>query len=194
MVGMAATTRITAGEWRGRVIDTPRGLRIRPTRAMVRQSLFDILGARVDGAAVLDLYAGAGTVGFEALSRGAESVTFVDRDANALRLIAATAERFGCATRCRLVRSDVAAWLRRQGDLAAAAGVAFVDAPYRDADLDRTLALLGQHAPALLVCEHHAKRTLPDRIGLLERVRETRHGLTTLTFLQRSNTDRAGTA
>lgn len=191
---MTPTTRITAGEWRGRVIDTPHGLRIRPTRSMVRQSLFDILGSRVTGAALLDLYAGAGTVGFEALSRGAESVTFVDRDPGALRLIAATADRFGCASRCHLLRSDVAAWLRRSGDVAGAAGIAFVDAPYRDADLASTLDLLGRHPPALVVCEHHAKRRLPDRIGLLERVRETRHGLTTLTFLQRTSTDGAGTA
>lgn len=191
---MAATTRITAGEWRGRVIDTPHGLRIRPTRSMVRQSLFDILGARVQGARVLDLYAGAGTVGFEALSRGAASVTFVDRDATALRLIAATAERFGCPARCHLVRADVAAWLGREGAAVRDAGLAFIDAPYRDADLDRTLQLLGRHPPALVVCEHHAKRRLPERIGVLERVRETRHGLTTLTFLQRSSHDGAGTA
>lgn len=190
---MAATTRITAGEWRGRVIDTPHGMRIRPTRAMVRQSLFDILGARVVDAALLDLYAGAGTVGFEALSRGAASVTFVDRDAGALRLIATTADRFGCASRCRLVRADVAVWLRREGQLAEAASIVFVDAPYRDADLDRTLGLLGLHPPALVVCEHHAKRRLPERIGLLERVRETRHGLTTLTYLQRTSSDGAGT-
>ena len=183
---MAATTRITAGEWRGRVIDTPRGLAIRPTRSMVRESLFNILGARVVDARVVDLYAGAGTVGFEALSRGAASVTFVDRDAGALRLVAATAERLGCRDRCRLVRSDAAAWLRRAGDEPAGADLVFIDAPYRDTDLDRVLELLSQHPPALVVCEHHVKRSLPERIGSLERVRETRHGLTTLTFLQRT--------
>ena len=181
-----ASTRITAGEWRGRVIETPRGMAIRPTRSMVRESLFNILGARVVDARVVDLYAGAGTVGFEALSRGAASVTFVDRDAGALRLVAATAARLGCGDRCRLVRSDAAAWLRRDGAGLEAAGLAFVDAPYRDADVDRVLELLAQHPPALVVCEHHAKRRLPERIGSLERVRETRHGLTTLTFLQRT--------
>ena len=184
---MAPTTRITAGEWRGRVIETPRTMNIRPTRSMVRQSLFDILGARVLNAAVLDLYAGAGTVGFEALSRGAESVTFVDRDATAQRLIAGTAARFGCAARCRLVRAEVGAWLRRDPARLEAFDLAYVDAPYRDSELERVLAALGTHAPALVVCEHHEKRHLPDRIGRLEQARIARHGLTTLTFLQRSN-------
>ena len=107
-----AQTRITAGEWRGRVVSTPSGREVRPTRAMVRQSLYDILGNRVVGARMLDLYAGAGTVGFEALSRGAASVTFVERHREALALIAKTAERFGCRDRCTLVGADVRRWLR----------------------------------------------------------------------------------
>ena len=190
---MGASTRITAGEWRGRRIDTPSGLEIRPTRAFIRQSLFNILGPAVAGMAVLDLYAGAGTVGFEALSRGAARATFVDRDREALRLIAATAARLDCADRCRSVRSDVAAWIRRSADEVAAADLGYVDAPYRDDELADTLRLLGAHPPALVVCEHHVKRRLPERIGSLERARETRHGLTTLTFLRRS-TDRTDAA
>jgi 16S rRNA (guanine966-N2)-methyltransferase len=190
---MSAATRITAGEWRGRVIETPRGLRIRPTRSLIRQSLFNILGPQIEDMTVLDLYAGAGTVGFEALSRGAASATFVDRDRVPLACIAATAERFGCGDRCHTVRSDVAAWLRRSPATVAGADLAFVDAPYRDAELDATLELLGAHPPALVVCEHHIKRRLPEHIGALERARETRHGLTTLTFLRRS-TDGADAA
>ena len=189
----AASTRITAGEWRGRLIETPRGMSIRPTRSLIRQSLFNILGATVAGVRMIDLYAGAGTVGFEALSRGAGSVTFVDRDREALHLIVTTAARLGCADRCTLVRSDAAAWLRRNSDDVDGTGLVFVDAPYRDTELDTVLGLLGSHPPALVVCEHHFKRRLPERIGALVQARETRHGLTTLTFLQRS-TNRAGAA
>lgn len=164
---------------------------IRPTRALIRQSLFNILGPSIAGAVVIDLYAGAGTVGFEALSRGAASATYVDRDAAALRLIAATADRLDCAARCRLVRSDVASWLRRSSSTLPRAGLVFVDAPYRDDELLAALDMIGAHAPALVVCEHHVKRRLPERIGGLVQARETRHGLTTLTFLQRSS-DGAG--
>jgi len=181
-----ATTRITAGDWRGRIIETPRGLGVRPTRSMVRESLFNILAGRIVEAHVLDLFAGAGTIGFEALSRGARAVTFVERDMANTRLIAATAARLGCGERCRIERSDVAAWLRRAAEHVATADVAYLDAPYRATDLDRVLELVAAHPPALVVCEHHEQRHLPERIGRLERVRETRHGLTTLTFLQRS--------
>ncbi|MFN2582209.1 MAG: 16S rRNA (guanine(966)-N(2))-methyltransferase RsmD [Candidatus Dormibacteria bacterium] len=183
---MAPTTRITAGEWRGRVIDTPRGMAIRPTRSLVRESLFNILGERVVDADVIDLYAGAGTVGFEALSRGARGVTFVDRDGASLHVIATTAQRLGCEQRCRIERAEATTWLRRNADQVAGSDIVFVDAPYRDADVDRALDLLGKHPPALVVCEHHAKRRVAERIGSLERVREARHGLTTVTFLRRS--------
>ena len=94
----AAATRITAGAWRGRRVDTPPGLDTRPTTSLVRQALFNILG-EVAGASVVDLYAGAGTVGFEALSRGAARVTFVERNRSTLRLVARTAERLECTGR-----------------------------------------------------------------------------------------------
>lgn len=180
-----AHTRITAGEWRGRLVDTQAGMRVRPTRSMVRESLFNILGDRVAGARVLDLYAGAGTLGFEALSRGAATATFVDRDPAALRLIAATADRLGCRERCRLVRSSVVAWARRSRAEINAADLCFIDPPYREEELDRVLEILGFGPPALVVCEHHEKHRLAARIGALAQVRAVRHGLTTLTFLQR---------
>src|ERR1035441_992779 len=101
-----AASRITGGEWRGRLLTTPHGMEVRPTRGMVRQALFNILGGRVTGARVVDLYAGAGSVGFEALSRGAEQATFVDRRPESLRLVAATARRLGCEDRTTLVRAD----------------------------------------------------------------------------------------
>ncbi len=74
-----ADSRITGGEWRGRPLTTPPGMEVRPTRGMVRQALFNILGDTGSGARVVDLYAGAGSLGFEALSRGAVRATFVDR-------------------------------------------------------------------------------------------------------------------
>jgi len=181
-----AQTRITAGQWRGRIVGTQTGMRIRPTRSMVRESLFNILGGRVDGARVLDLYAGAGTLGFEALSRQAATATFVDRDPAALRLIAATADRLGCRDRCRLVRGSVIAWARRSGADLVAADLCFIDPPYREEELDRVLEILGSCPPKLVVCEHHAKHRLAARIGALAQLREVRHGLTTLTFLQRA--------
>ncbi len=184
-----AQTRITGGEWRGRVVETPRDMSIRPTRAMVRQALFNVLGERVVDAHFVDVFAGAGTVGFEALSRGAARASFVEQNAEHLRLISANAARFQCGDRCRVIRADAARWLRREPEAASAADVCFVDAPYRDPELDEVLALLGGHPPRLVVCEHHRARSLPERIGRLQRVRELNHGLNTLTFLQPTSDD-----
>lgn len=179
-----AETRITAGEWRGRMVNTPPGLEVRPTRSLVRQSLFDILGRRVVGARILDLYAGAGTVGFEALSRGAASVTFVERNRDALQLIARTADRFGCRDRCSIVGAEVRRWLRTIPAETATADICYVDAPYQDPELDAVLELLGASPPRLVVCEHHRARVIAEHIGSLTRTRDARYGLTTISFLQ----------
>ncbi len=183
-----AATRITAGAWRGRRIDTPDGLETRPTTSLVRQALFNILG-EVAGASVVDLYAGAGTVGFEALSRGAARVTFVERNRSTLRLVARTAERLECTGRCRLVTADVLPWVRgRPGDLATA-DVVFLDAPYRDPGMAAVLDALGAQSPPLVVCEHHRAARLPDAAGGLERVREATYGTTRLSFYRRSGAE-----
>lgn len=179
-----AQTRITAGVWRGRVIATPAGLATRPTRSLVREALFNILGDRVVGARVIDLYAGAGSLGFEALSRGADAVTFVERDHRARDLIAATAERFGCGERVGIAASAVIPWLRRSPADLAAADLVLLDAPYRDDSVMAALELLGGAPPALVVCEHHHGRRLPEAIGGLRLSRGSRYGLTDLSFYQ----------
>jgi 16S rRNA (guanine966-N2)-methyltransferase len=189
-----AETRITAGEWRGRVVSTPPGLEVRPTRSLVRQSLFDILGPRVVGARMLDLYAGAGTVGFEALSRGAVAVTFVERHRDALGLIAKTAERFGCRDRCTIVGADVRRWLRGAAAETSSADLCYVDAPYQDPELDAVLELLGASPPRLVVCEHHRARGIAQQIGKLSKTRDARYGLTTISFLQRDAAPSDGSA
>ncbi|MDQ6856798.1 MAG: 16S rRNA (guanine(966)-N(2))-methyltransferase RsmD [Candidatus Dormibacteraeota bacterium] len=181
---VTAQTRVTGGQWRGRLLSTPREQLFRPTRAVVREALFNVLGAEVVGARVVDLFAGAGTVGFEALSRGADAVEFVDRDDRALAHVRSTAAMLQCVTRCHLARSDALRWVRAQPRALAAATVVFVDAPYRDDAVLEVLASLGQVPPPLVVCEHHRARALPDRIGKLAVVRRGRYGITELSYLR----------
>lgn len=180
-----AETRITAGALRGRLVLTPRGAALRPTTSLVRQALFNILGDAVEDAAFMDLFAGSGTVGFEAVSRGAASVVFVERDRAAVALIRATAARLSCESRCHIVAADVLFWLRRSPARIEATDVCFVDAPYRDDAVEEALSLLGNHPPALLVCEHHRARHLPEVIGALRRSREAGYGATRLSFYRR---------
>src|SRR3954447_3576410 len=102
--------RIVAGEYRGRPLKAPAGRATRPTADRVREAVFNILGD-VSGAVVLDLYAGSGALGIEALSRGGASATFVDRDERAIAAIRGNLEAFGAVA--RVVRSDAADFLRR---------------------------------------------------------------------------------
>jgi 16S rRNA (guanine966-N2)-methyltransferase len=153
---------VIAGTLRGRRLAAPKGTATRPTSDRVREALFSILGARVDGARVLDLFAGSGALGIEALSRGAAAATFVDDAPAAIRAIRANLEH---AAGGEVVRRDAAAFLRtarrdgRQYDLV------FLDPPYRLApELGRSLAepLAAVLAPGGLVVSESDRRTPLD--------------------------------
>jgi 16S rRNA (guanine(966)-N(2))-methyltransferase RsmD len=151
---------------------------------MVREALFNILGDEVIGTAVVDLFAGAGSVGFEALSRGAAHVTFVDRDERALAHVHATAARLRCTGRCAVIRAEALRWVRSRPAELGDAAIVFVDAPYRDDSVERVLRALGEAPPPVVVCEHHRARLLPDRIGGLAVVRRGHYGITDLSVLR----------
>lgn len=185
-----AQTRISGGEWRGRLITTPKGMPLRPTRSMVREALFNILRDEVVGAEVVDIYAGVGSVGFEALSRGAAGVCFVERETRQLTLIAETAERLGCTDRCRLVRADAGQWVRGRGrEQISAADITFLDAPYRDDAIVAVMRHIGDSPSRVVVCEHHHERELADQLGRMVRYRQARYGATDLSFWRRSEED-----
>jgi 16S rRNA (guanine(966)-N(2))-methyltransferase RsmD len=122
--------RIIAGQYRGRTLSTVRDLSVRPTTDRAKQTIFDILLNRLDfeGIEVLDLFAGSGSLGLEAISRGAGSVTFVDKAQQSLRALESNIETLGCADRCTAYTADVFWFLkntRKSFDLI------FVDPPYR---------------------------------------------------------------
>ncbi len=148
--------RIVAGAWRGRTLAVPPGLTTRPTADRVRQALFDMLlhapwGGRalIEGASVLDAFAGTGALGLEALSRGAAHATFVERDRAALGALRANIAACRAAERCMVVAGDVLAL-----PPGAAFGLIFLDPPYGQDFVPRALAALrgaGRMAPNALV-------------------------------------------
>jgi 16S rRNA (guanine(966)-N(2))-methyltransferase RsmD len=105
--------RIIAGQFRSRTLAAPAGLGTRPTSDRLRETLFNVLAPRIEGAVFLDLYAGSGAVGIEALSRGAASVTFVERAPAALAVLRANLARLGVSEGFRIHPGSVAGWLRR---------------------------------------------------------------------------------
>jgi 16S rRNA (guanine(966)-N(2))-methyltransferase RsmD len=138
--------RVIAGEWRGRPLKAPPGAATRPTSDRVREALFSILASRILGARVLDLFAGSGALGIEALSRGADSATFVDDAPAAIRAIEANLQAVGAPATVR--RSDVLRFLTSARRGAAQYDLVFLDPPYRDAE--RLAPALSEALPAVL--------------------------------------------
>ena len=123
---------ITGGRLKGSVIPSPKSGAVRPTPSMVRMAIFNMLQSDVEDADVLELFAGMGTLGFEALSRGAASATFIDRDAAACRLIRDTAERLGCGERASVMHLDAFQAMETLEDSDRCFRLLFLDPPYAD--------------------------------------------------------------
>jgi 16S rRNA (guanine966-N2)-methyltransferase len=186
--------RIIAGTYRSRVLEAPPGLSTRPTSDRLRETLFNVLAPRIQGSVFLDLYAGSGAIGIEAISRGASRVTFVEDAPAALKVLHRNLARLGITGGFRVCAESVRAFLRA----AAAAGpkterheVLFLDPPYDAApEYAATLGQLGHAntgilAPgAVVVAEHRRKQPLEDRFGRLVRTRLLEQGDAALSFYE----------
>ncbi len=151
--------RVIAGSYRGRRLQAPPGLDTRPTSDRVREALFSILGARVEDARVLDLFAGSGALGIEAQSRGAREATIVDSSATAIRAIGANLEAVGAEA--TVVRAEARRFLGRASRGARQYDLVFLDPPYRlAASLGRELseALKAVVAPGAAVIAESDRR------------------------------------
>jgi 16S rRNA (guanine(966)-N(2))-methyltransferase RsmD len=180
--------RIVSGRFKGRRLKAPGGHATRPTSERVREALFDILGPRVTGAVFLDLYAGTGAVGVEALSRGAERVVFVESKHGAVRNLRENLEALGDPGEARVLAVPVARALRILSEEGAAADLAFCDPPYHDEEWPLLLARFGDLLPlsagGLLLVEH-AFRSPPPEPGGFEFVKAYKYGDTGLTVFEK---------
>lgn len=170
--------RIIAGRWKGHGLKTLRGRDVRPTTDRVREAWMSALGARVHDARVVDLFAGSGALGLEALSRGAESVVSVERSRRALSVIEANVERLGAGDEVRIVADDVFRFL---GRLEEPFDLALADPPYGTGAAARLVELFVEKPFAKeLWLEHPFRESLP----LPESARTRRYGDTALTVLE----------
>jgi len=156
------SVRIIAGEWRGRRIAIPDGTAVRPTPDRVRETVFNWLRDSLDGARCLDLYAGTGALGFEALSRGAAQAVFVEQDAALVAALQAIAQQF--AAKPHIVRRDALAFLREPPT--AKFDIVFLDPPYAQ-PVEPLLELLPRWlvARALIYVERPRGQGLPSVAG-----------------------------
>ena len=182
--------RIIAGTFRSRTLQAPAGMAIRPTSDRLRETLFNVLAPRIESAAFLDLYAGSGAVGIEALSRGAARVEFVERAPAALAVLRGNLAKLGLTTGFRIHEASVGTALRRMKPTAGTAfNLIFLYPPYDAAEeYAATLNMLGGPqagllAPgAMLIAEHRKKERLEDKYGALGRMRLLEQGDAALSF------------
>lgn len=189
--------RVIAGTYRSRLLVSPRGTATRPTSGRLRETLFNILGPRIEGALFADLYAGTGAVGIEAISRGAAHVWFAENAVGALAAISKNLVALGIARdftgRFTIEERGTGALLQRLDKLAKPIDLVFLDPPYEaQAEYEGTLNFFSGArgrlllAPdALVIAEHSSKADLPKRFGGLEHVRLLRQGDAALSFYRR---------
>ena len=177
--------RVIAGAAKGRVLKVPR-VAVRPTTGLVKGALFAILGSRLDGAQVLDLYAGSGALGIEALSRGAAWVDFVEQEPRSCAVIRENLKATGLDARAHVYCAKALralAYLDRQYD------IVLLDPPYADPALEAMLTQIADSelvkAETVLVASHSSRRLLAGAYGPFTRVRERRHGDTCISLFQK---------
>lgn len=180
--------RIIAGALKGQQLVTPRGHRTRPTADQVRIALMDTLMPSLPDARFLDLFAGAGGVGLEALSRGAARAVLVERDAEAAAALRRNVAALRVAGRTLVLPMDTGRALNRLAAAGERFDLVFLDPPYGTGLVEDTLLRLGTGAvitlDTIVVAQHFTKQPPPERIGTLAAFRARRFGETTLTFFR----------
>ncbi|MEG1426356.1 MAG: 16S rRNA (guanine(966)-N(2))-methyltransferase RsmD [Oscillospiraceae bacterium] len=172
--------RIIAGQQRGRKLFALEGDQVRPTSDRVKEALFNILQFQIEGRRFLDLFAGSGQIGLEALSRGADEAVFVDFSKKSIAVIEKNLETVGLSAKAQVYNADSTMFIGRTADKF---DVAFLDPPYSTSLLNETLPLVAaaMNGGGVIVCEHPSTEILPESAGDFQKVKFYRYGKICLT-------------
>jgi len=174
--------RVIAGEFRSRRLKTPHGETVRPTPDRLREALFNILAPRIEDVVFLDAYAGGGSVGIEAISRGARRAIFLEKSRGALRCLEENIAALEIEGRCEVHAGNAAPVITKfESD------IVFLDPPYpRESEYQHCLESLGVEPRPLVIVQHASRFTqhLKDSYGLLRRVRLLSQGDNSLSFFE----------
>ena len=173
--------RVTGGESKGRRLRMPKS--IRPTQGLVMEAIFNLVGPTLEGAKVVDLFAGSGALGIEALSRGAAHVTFVDRVPRGLAILRQNLDALGLKDRATIVRAEVGHWLDGSPGELREADLVFLDPPYDDPVFERALKGLDRVERHLTVVAEYSRRQSIPQLERLRVRRERRYGDTMVAVL-----------
>jgi 16S rRNA (guanine966-N2)-methyltransferase len=186
MIETRKRVRVIGGIYRGRRIGAPAGLDVRPTSDRLRETLFNIIAPRIEGSRFLDLCAGSGAVGIEALSRGASSVTFIDRSHRACAVIEDNLATLGITSNATVINREAVSALKRLAGDGAKFDIIFIDPPYASeiySQVMRQLADGGLLSPqAIVIAEHRAKTPPESDYEGLRIYREVKQGESALAF------------
>ncbi|WP_018132900.1 16S rRNA (guanine(966)-N(2))-methyltransferase RsmD [Effusibacillus pohliae] len=181
--------RVIAGELKGKRLAAVPGQTTRPTTDKVKESMFNIIGPYFAGGAVLDLFAGTGALGIEALSRGMDRAVFVDHDAKAIQVVRKNVELCGVTDRAQIYRNDARRAIAALAKRGQRFDLVFMDPPYQmDVIPQLARSLLEQHLlqdSAVIVAEHGKDRQLPDRIESLGRWKFVTYGDIAVSFYKK---------
>ncbi len=177
--------RVISGTARGRKLKEPRDMKVRPTTDMVKESIFNIIQFDIEGRRVLDLFAGTGQLGIEALSRGAAFAVFVDESAASAKIVSDNIKLCGFERVSKVVQSDALPFLKRGEKF----DIVFLDPPYDSGLLDKALELIFEFdilkENGIIVCESAADKCVPDAIMPYAKRKEYRYGKIKITLYDR---------
>ena len=180
--------RIIAGDLKGRKLRSVRGTKTRPTADRVREAIFNVLSFQIQGSRVLDLFAGTGAFGIEALSRGAESAVFVDVDKASISVLQDNINCLSLENLTKVIRWDLARNLSCLRSLRSAFNLIFMDPPYHTSMIEPTLFNLhssqAMQKGARIVVEHSYRETIPKSPLPYEMSDQRRYGKTLVSFLK----------
>ena len=178
--------RVITGTARGRKIKVPEGLEIRPTTDMVKESVFNIIQFDIEGRRVLDMFAGTGQLGIEALSRGAASAVFVDRDQTAVKLVRENLKLTQLEANASVINADSIEYLKRGEKF----DIVFMDPPYDTDLLNRSILVANEFdilkENGIIVCESKVEKPMPELLEPYKKLREYKYGKIKITTYSRS--------
>lgn len=177
--------RVITGTARGRKLLEPDGMAVRPTTDMVKEAMFNIVQFDIEGRRVLDLFAGTGQLGIEALSRGAAECVFIDESEKSVKLVRTNLER--CALRGRVEQADSIGFLRRGGKF----DLVFLDPPYDSDLLEKALEVIQNvdilNDGGIIVCESRREKSMPELSAPYRKTLSRRYGKVCLTVYKKDN-------
>lgn len=181
--------RIIAGRSKGRILESIKGRNTRPTSDKVKGAIFNIVQSRIPDSIVLDLFAGTGNLGLEALSRGASKAVFIDKDINAIRTIRKNCDNLGYQDQAEINRNDAARGLTELAKRDILFDIVFMDPPYGKDYEEPLLQLINEtnilHNDGIVIIEHDFKTALPERKAGLCRYDFRKYGGTGVSFYRK---------